>query len=56
MLTFTGPTWGTFTVSPVRTTTGRLLIECTIIGSKHSYCITISRWIMERRLGRIVPV
>ena len=52
---FYGKDWGGyFTVYPVRTTKGRILIGCTPDGIRE-YCITISRWISERRAGRIVP-
>jgi len=48
-----GKGWGgTLTTYPVRTTTGRLLIGVTNEAGKE-YCITVSRWINERRAGTI---
>lgn len=43
------------TVGPIRTTSGRLLIGCTNERGRE-FCITVSRWISERRAGRIQPV
>lgn len=56
MLKFYGEEWGGyFRVCGAKTKGGRRLIECVREDGRGSYCITISRWIMERRLGRIVP-
>ena len=55
-MVFCGAGWGVFSVSPITTVSGRLLIECTPVDSgRRSYCITVSRWISERRAGSIVP-
>lgn len=51
-----GKHWGgTMTVYPVRSTTGRILIGVTNDAGKE-YCITVSRWINERRAGTIKEV
>lgn len=53
---FTGQDWGgTFTVSLVCTMSGRMRILCVPDSGRRDYCISISRWISERRAGRIVP-
>jgi hypothetical protein len=50
-----GAAWGgIIDVYPVRTTTGRLLIGCTTTTGRE-FCITIRRWISERRSGTIRP-
>jgi len=54
-MVFRGAGWGVFAASPITTVSGRLLIECTPNNGRRSYCITISRWISERRAGGIVP-
>lgn len=53
---FYGKIWGgSLTVGPAYTMNGRMLIGvCTDDGK--SYCITVSRWISERRAGNIVEV
>ena len=53
---FGGKEWGgTLSVYPVVTTTGRILIGVTTENGKE-YCITVSRWINERRAGVIKEV
>lgn len=51
-----GKSWGgILTVYPVRTTAGRLLIGVTDERG-HKYCITIRRWMDERKAGAISPL
>ena len=54
---FTGPKhWGdVLTVEPLRTVSGRLLIGVETEAGR-SFAITVSRWITERRAGRILPL
>ena len=54
-MVFRGADWGVFAVSPVMTVSGRLAIECTPTNGRRSYCISVSRWLSERRAGGIVP-
>ena len=52
-----GKSWGgLIEASRCDTTTGRILIGCRRIDNGAEYCITVSRWISERRAGTITPV